>query len=186
MRDRTTSMIRRETSIEEFERWTEGLWWATYARIDKHKAAMLTSPEAAKLYNYYKTAIDACKGARTELIAAVKYSPAWNLVEPKLVPFLKALNSLPSNVPDEGPHTTINVPVGERRHLQVDTKEGSLTPASLAAAAMTPDRVSPVAVTEDEQYLIMPNGQFYLIADLPVDQQALILDHLAPVKGINK
>jgi hypothetical protein len=86
--------------------------------------------------------------------------------------FLDHINSLYVNVSDLGPHSKVNARVQEHFHLH--SRNGALTPASLAAGQMTPDGEHQVAVTADGKSIIETTGKKTTISTLDQVAQKLI------------
>jgi hypothetical protein len=90
--------------------------------------------------------------------------------------FLDQINSIYANVPDLGPHSTVNAVVQEHFHLHPNA-DGSLTPASNAALNMTPNGHHRVAVTVDGLNIVATDGTLTPILNLDHDVQTLIMKH---------
>ena len=90
--------------------------------------------------------------------------------------FLDQINSVYANVPDLGPHSTVNAVVQEHFHVHANA-DGSLTPASNAALNMTPNGHHRVAVTVDGLNIVGTDGTLSPILNLDHDVQTLIMKH---------
>ncbi|MEL7120423.1 MAG: hypothetical protein AAFO07_13315 [Bacteroidota bacterium] len=90
------------------------------------------------------------------------------------------LNSLISNIKGLGPQS-VNAVVSNRIHVNVE--DGALSPSSKQALEMSPDRADRgVAVTPDEEYVILVTGDIWPISQLSeADQQLLGAQKFSPV-----
>jgi hypothetical protein len=82
-----------------------------------------------------------------------------------------AISFSPGNLPDYGPHTTVNVPVSDRIHPNFDDASGRLTPKSRETLGF--DFESAVAVSAGGNNVLGRRG-FKPIKDLHADDLALI------------
>ncbi|HEV7842412.1 MAG TPA: hypothetical protein VGO69_01885, partial [Pyrinomonadaceae bacterium] len=81
--------------------------------------------------------------------------------------FLSSLNSLHGNIPDLGPHTTINIPVSNRGHMNIKN-DGSMSPGTETLVNMSPHRLKRgIATTSDNTHLVTTEGTAVPILKLP-------------------
>ena len=164
-------------------RWTDRLVLATEERIKLYESDGLDRQNLdsiKKRLDEFKIARGQflqCLDTRAQELSSGKDDPGTlKLLEASQAKFLALINQIPGNVPDIGPHKSVNNPVRERAHLHVES--GSLTPASQATASMTPGRLSKgIATTSDKEHLVTTVGTIVPISSLPTDQQQKIKRH---------
>jgi hypothetical protein len=88
--------------------------------------------------------------------------------------FADAMNNLPSNIPDLGPHDGVNNPVREYTHVHI--VGGDLTPSSRSVLEHTPLRINPVA-TSPRGSIVDTTGKTFALSSLTADTQKLINQH---------
>ncbi|MDD4094562.1 MAG: hypothetical protein PHF94_08100 [Methanothrix sp.] len=183
LRDNVVKLTIGLDSEASFMRWTNRLVFATEERIKSYISGGLDQQNLDSIrrkLNEFKTARGQflqCLDTRAQELSSGKDDPGTlKLLEASKTKFLALINQIPGNVPDIGPHKRFNNPVRERAHLHAES--GSLTPASLATASMTPGRLSKgIATTSDKEHLVTTDGTIVPISSLPPDQQQKIKSH---------
>jgi hypothetical protein len=136
------------------DRWSDRLIAATTERRDINHPLIKKKADA----DFYKKTIDDqlhnIEAARTALKQSKAKGDSLTLSSPVVQQFLKWANAMHGNIPDLGPHSTINIQVSDRLHMHtsdrgrpakrtnVGTSKRSLTPGSRRALDQSPERLS--------------------------------------------
>jgi len=164
-------------------RWSDRLKRATEQRRNLNAAKLKgkTKSSYVKDVNLQITKLELARGF---LAAAVKSGEKLNLLSGKTQAFLKAANGMHGNIPDYGPHSTVNVPVSDRLHMHFES--GRLTPGSIAAGSMTPDSERGVAVTEDGDHIVTTDGLAIPLKSIHPDDLKIIKRHSLDKTSLSK
>jgi len=173
IRDSTELFITGKEDAVAFYRWTNRLLTAT----EERRTLNLEEISGAKKRKKYEDPIDGqiegFKKTRKKLKNEVESGSKLDLNSPATQAFLSYANSLHGNVPDFGPHVGVNIQVSDRTHLNIE-QDGTITPGSLAALAMTPHRGRGVALTSDGKYIVTTRGYKFDPKLLTKKLQALV------------
>jgi hypothetical protein len=142
-------------------RWTDRLLEASRERMELNQQNDVSGFLPAHYQELVERQIEEFEKRRTSVVelhsanddkqTAAKISALKKL--------LASLNGLHGNVPDIGPHSTVNIRVSDRVHPNF-LGNGRATPGTKAALAMSPYRFSKgIATTVDGGYLVTPGGQ---------------------------
>jgi len=166
IRDNVHAFVKGKDSASDLTRWTDRLLVAT----EQRKKENLLKDKKGLLPKDYEDKVDkqitAARVARKGLISAVKNG----IVDEDALEtytLIKCLNNLHGNIPDLGPHNTVNVPVSRRAHLNYPP-----SPGTNAVMAMSPKRVSGIAVTKDKKNVVSTGG-----FGIPISEYGSNLDH---------
>lgn len=152
------------------ERWTKRLHDATVERAQLN-IPHISDPDELDWYKKaVKAQLDELRAAVGALETSKGKGDTLDLYSPVVQRLLKAANNMHGNIPDYGPHTTINIPVSDRLHVHVekpddwdeddDEMQVPMTPGSYYAMTMSPPRVPRgVAVDDDDEYLVGTDGR---------------------------
>ncbi|MGI0484907.1 hypothetical protein ACN4EK_05675 [Pantanalinema rosaneae CENA516] len=174
IRKNTELFLNGKEDAADFQRWTNRLLNASTKKVNRlAKQQKLDDPEVQK----WQKVDTQVKQARDELVQAkAAYdkqadSSTQTALEAAGKKFITELNSLPGNVASLGPHSTVNNPVRDRGHLNVErgrtmTRNGrsrtryELSPMSRAASRMSPHRYSKgIATNTSEKKIILVDGR---------------------------
>lgn len=168
IRDNTNKFYDGEDSEDDFERWTDRFIRAGEDKIRQTKRAIRRSDDddeiegLEKLQARQERSQDDFTEARDALIRRQRTKEKKE--------FLRQANSFHANVPDLGPHFGVNNPVSEYAHLHFlerssrdrsrsrsrgrDRKrKRSLSPMSKRVVDMSPERLSGIATTADDDII---------------------------------
>ena len=173
IQESTKKYIDRQEKSGDLIRWSDRLKEATKERLEINKKALASDPTAQQNYELkVSLQINFFENARNQLISAVNGGQQLTLTSTVVQNFLKYTNGLHGNIPDYGPHSTVNIPVSDRLHMHFET--GSLTPGSKAAGSMTPTRSRGLAMTDDGQSIVTTDGWAFDYTSLNQQDKALL------------
>jgi len=156
IRDNVMRFVNGTEGEADLIRWTDRLIEATRKRGQLNQASDASQSTSLLPTGYdddVQLQITTATAARAALIAKSKAASADLSAETNAL--IKALNSLHGNIPDLGPHNTVNNPVSNRIHLS----SNPMSPGTQAALAMTPDRAGRgIATTEDDGMVVTTDG----------------------------
>ncbi|TAJ09048.1 hypothetical protein DMA11_20770 [Marinilabiliaceae bacterium JC017] len=185
IQESTRKFITGEESSTDLIRWSDRLKTATEERLAINKAKLAGNPQAQKNYELkVSLQLGFFNSSRTNLVKAVSDGQKLTLAAPLVQDFLKYTNALHGNIPDYGPHSTVNIPVSDRLHLHFES--GRLTPGSKAAGSMTPTRSRGLAMTSDGLHLVTTNGLPVKYDTLHPDDQQLLKPQIQSATTIDK
>jgi hypothetical protein len=162
----TQQFLDGDDDADDLERWTDRLIDATEERRDLNVPEIASKKKRQRYEEAIDKQIESVKAARTRLEEDVDDGEDLDLLSSSVQDFMKHTNALHGNIPDYGPHSTVNIPVSDRLHLHFN-EDGTLTPGSEAASSMTPTRIPKgIAYTNDDQYLVTTDGKKVSVNDL--------------------
>lgn len=155
----------------DLERWTDRLYDATVER-EKINLKSISSSDRSWYIKKVQEQLTELKNAVTAIKLAKASGTAMDLHTPVVQRLLKAANNMHGNIPDYGPHTTVNIPVSNRLHVHVekpddwdeddDDMQAPMTPGSSYAVQMSPHRVDKgIAYDDDGEYVVGTDGFRY-------------------------
>lgn len=167
LRDNLDLFTSGKETQQDLERWTGRFVTAT----KKRKVISESSAHASLLPKDYGKKVDKQVDDFEDLRDTLVSNPSDAGHQEA---FLSALNSLHGNVPDLGPHSTVNIPVSDRIHPNI-YDNAPLSPGTEAALLQSPHRSKKgVALTTDRQRVVTPRGDTVPILKLPPHIQALL------------
>ncbi len=121
--------------------------------------------------------------ARKALIDEQKAKGPLPDSDPKVHGFVSLANSMHGNIPDLGPHSSVNTRVSDRGHPHFHS-DGRASPGTRAMLSMSPTRFGKgLAYDESGQYLVTTDGTLVDPSELDSDTQELVENqHLSTTK----
>lgn len=155
----------------DLERWTDRLYQATVERETLNLQQITGKTQRDWYINAVREQLDELKNAVAALEQAKGKGETLDLYSTVVQRMLKAANNMHGNIPDYGPHTTVNIPVSNRIHVHVerpsdwdeddDSMKAPLSPGSNYAMMMSPQRVPKGVAFDDEgSYLVGTDGRW--------------------------
>jgi len=167
IRDNTNKFWEGEEDEEDFERWTDRFLEAGREKIREYKDKHETAKSEGKKYRArnLKKLLERKRASQKSFADARKAFLADPTDEAKKTEFLRQANSFHANVPDLGPHRGVNNPVSEATHLHLRRSRGrkrrrSPSPMSRRVLDMSPERLSGIAMTTDDE-IITTTGETF-------------------------
>ncbi|MEL6208239.1 MAG: hypothetical protein AAFR47_23505 [Pseudomonadota bacterium] len=183
--------------IDTLNRWSERLIDANKERANlwlsvsvhtifsnmPYQEKLEAAAEIQDIVNFINENSENIEKKRDALVKAIEFSRSADDQISAAKQFLSAVNSAFANIPDIGPHFGINHLVSDNLHLHIKS-DGTTTPGTNAALAMTPKRGFGVAVDEDTHDVIGTDGRKTPLASIDRQIADAIARHgLAEISG---
>lgn len=183
--------------IDTLNRWSERLIDANKERANlwlsvsvhtifsnmPYQEKLEAAAEIQDIVNFINENSENIEKKRDALVKAIEFSRSADDQISAAKEFLSAVNSAFGNIPDIGPHFGINHLVSDNLHLHIKS-DGTTTPGTNAALAMTPKRGFGVAVDEDTHDVIGTDGRKTPLASIDRQIADAIARHgLAEISG---